>query len=563
MKLLFLLFGLLVLTPVFADEEPLATFAVASNPYITTLPPEEIKDENGRVRDFLAKTAPPAMETMVGIVNELKPDALIVLGSMTWSGLPEDFAKFKAYLDQVASPTLLVPASRDVLAENHAEWLNSLGDLNATNQVRAISGVRLAFVDDLHTDPDAAVARLKSQLAAAGPGSATLLLSAHPPVGRSLRTDHAEFWKLVEEEKIAAEFEASRYGYAVDLEKTLPTSRVGSIGWSTRGAITRIRVFKDEVEISQFSGPDKPTFSLRVPNPANAPRLALAADDPHQCLSYTAELAKKPDFTVALISDPQFDRERSRQYLIDLAEAGVADLNRLNPDAVIITGDLVNNNIPEEWELFNATFSKLKPKRIDVPGNHDVLFNYDFVEASYSNAPTQKPEYDKLVQTALAEAKKEGFEGPTALFEQFTGSPPRQLVEIGDAAFITVPFLTTRADAEQVAYLRQQLQACADKRHVFVAAHYPALPIFGNNLLPNRGGAEVLDMLKEYNVAGFLFGHRHRNGFAMHENTAHVLTDNMKSIHLLHVHNDHIVIGRKRIGVPIYETVSIKTPRAE
>ncbi|MEM7012141.1 MAG: LuxR C-terminal-related transcriptional regulator, partial [Verrucomicrobiota bacterium] len=155
-----------------------------------------------------------------------------------------------------------------------------------------------------------------------------------------------------------------------------------------------------------------------------------------------------------------------------------------------------------------------------------------------------------------------GFEGPTALFEKFAGSPPRQLVEIGDAAFITVPFLTTRADAEQVAYLRQQLQACADKRHVFVAAHYPSLPFFGNNVLPNAGGAEVLDMLKEHKVAGFLFGHRHRNGFAMHENTAHVLTDNMKSIHLLHVHSDHIVIGRKPISVPIYETLSIKSPRA-
>ncbi|MEM7013925.1 MAG: metallophosphoesterase, partial [Verrucomicrobiota bacterium] len=388
MKILQLLIGLLTLTSVIADEEPLATFAVVSNPYITTLPPEEILDENGRVRDFLAKTAPPAMEKMVGIVNELKPDALIVLGSMTWSGSPEDFAKFKAYLNEVEAPTLLVPASRDVLAPNHAEWIGSLGELDATNQVRSIAGVRLAFADDLHTDPDAATARLKEQLAAAGSAAATLLLSAHPSIGRSLRTpDHAEFWQLVEDEKIAAEFEASRYGYAVNLIETLPTSRVGSIGWSTRGAITRIRVFENEVEISQFSDPDNPTFALRVPNPVNAPRLSPAAEDPHGCLTYTAELAKNPDFTAALISDPQLDRERNRQYLIDLAEAGVADLNRLNPDVVIITGDLVNNNLPEEWELFNETFSKLKPRRIDVPGNHDVLFNYNFVEASYNNAP--------------------------------------------------------------------------------------------------------------------------------------------------------------------------------
>jgi hypothetical protein len=39
-------------------EEPIATIAVVSNPYITTLPAEQIKDENGSLRGFLAKTTP-------------------------------------------------------------------------------------------------------------------------------------------------------------------------------------------------------------------------------------------------------------------------------------------------------------------------------------------------------------------------------------------------------------------------------------------------------------------------------------------------------------------------
>jgi hypothetical protein len=72
----------------------------------------------------------------------------------------------------------------------------------------------------------------------------------------------------------------------------------------------------------------------------------------------------------------------------------------------------------------------------------------------------------------------------------------------------------------------------------------------------------VLDLLREHQVAGFLFGHRHRNGFAMFENTAHVLTDNMNSIHLLHVFDDHIVIGRKRIGAALYPTLTISEPRS-
>ncbi len=47
---------------------------------------------------------------------------------------------------------------------------------------------------------------------------------------------------------------------------------------------------------------------------------------------------------------------------------------------VFIAGDLVNNNLPEKWEIFNRVFAKLKPPRHVVPGNHDVLFNYSFVE---------------------------------------------------------------------------------------------------------------------------------------------------------------------------------------
>jgi hypothetical protein len=549
-------------------EKPLATIAVISNPYITTLPPKQIVDENKRVRDFLAKTAPAAMEKTVVIVNQLQPDALIVLGSATWSGSQADFDRFKGYLDRISVPKLIVPSSRDVLSPESRAWIEKLGDLNASYSVREVAGVRLVFASDLHTDTPAACARIEAQLSGANKSAAkaVLLFNAHPPVGRSKRDlEDSKFWPLIKEFKIAGEFEASRYGPRVRLVNTLPSWTVGSTGWSTRGPIVRIQVFTDRIEVSQYSDPGKKAFALSAPNPVAVAvdRFPRIEDDPYGSLSYSAELKRKPNLTVALISDPQFDRERNRQTLISRAEAGIAELNRLNPDLVFITGDLVNNNLPEEWELFNAIFAKLKPRRYVVPGNHDVLFNYDFVEANYSSAPEKKPDYATLVKRALVRAQKEGFAGPAALFEKYTGSPPRQMVEVGDTAFITIPFLTTRADPDQVDYLRRQLEATAGKRHVFVAAHYPALPVFGNNVHPDRGGKQVLDLLAKHKVAGFLFGHRHRNGFAMFENTAHVLTDNMGSIHLLHIHDDHIVIGRKRVGAALYPTLTIAEPRSQ
>jgi hypothetical protein len=377
-----------------------------------------------------------------------------------------------------------------------------------------------------------------------------------------LTPTHDRFWKLVERQHVAVRFEPTRYNHQTGYTNTLPSWTVGSTGWSTRGAITVARVFADRIEMSQVADLAQPTFTLTVPNPVTQPRLAAAQDDPFGCPSYTEDLARKPDFTFALVSDPQFDRELNRGYLIQKADAAIAELNRLNPAMVFVAGDLVNNNLPEEWQLFNEMFSKLKPPRHVVPGNHDVLFNYDFVEASYSSAPTKRPDYAAIVKEALAAAKKEGFSGPTALYEKYTGSQPRQMIEHRDCAFVTVPFLTMRADVEQIEFLQSQLEATKGKRHVFVIAHYPSLPAFGNNVQPQLGGTEVLSLLHEHRVTGYLFGHRHRNGFRVHERTAHVLTDNMLTIHLLHVFPDRVVLGRKQVGSPLYERMVIASPRS-
>ncbi|MBP86533.1 MAG: hypothetical protein CMJ64_07450 [Planctomycetaceae bacterium] len=546
-----------------AAEEPIATIAVISNPYITTLPAEEIKDESDRLRDFLAKTGPESMEKTVALVNELKPDALVVLGSLTWSGSGADFEAIATYLDKVQVPTFVVHGHRDRLSGSLDGYDRLFGNCSVANTTKSVNGVTLAFATDLDADPDAATQRLEQQLAETDDSKAVLLFNGKDRgVPRSkLTPTHEQFWKLVEQQHIAVRFDPTRYNHQTGYTNTLPIWTVGSTGWSIRGAITVARVFADRIEMRQVAEVAQPTFSLTVPNPVTQPRLATAEDDPFACPSYSEDLASNPDFTFALVSDPQFDRESNRGYLIQKAEAAITELNRLNPAMVFVAGDLVNNNLPEEWQLFNEKFSKLKPPRHVVPGNHDVLFNYDFVEESYSSAPTKRPDYAAIVREALASAKKEGFSGAAALYEKYTDSKPRQMIEHGECAFVTVPFLTMRADAEQIDFLRSQLKKTKDKRHVFVIAHYPSLPAFGNNVQPQLGGTEVLSLLHEHRVTGYLFGHRHRNGFRIHERTAHVLTDNMLTIHLLHVFADRIVLGRKQVGSPLYERLVIHSPR--
>lgn len=543
-------------------EEPIATIAVVSNPYITTLPAEQIKDENGSPRGFLAKTAPASMLKTVELVNEIQPDALVVLGSLTWSGSDSDHQALARYLDRINVPMWVVAGHRDRMNGLPDRRRRLLGDRDATNSVKVVKGIRLAFADDLHTDPDQATRRLEQQLGPGNRGAVLLFAARDRTMSRSrLNDDHEPFWSLVDRHRVAVRFEPTRYDHRLGYENTLPLWTVGSTAWSTRGAITLLRVFGDRVEMAQVGDAVRRDFSLSVPNPAGADRMTRADDDPYGCPSYSQALRQKPDFTFALVSDPQFDRQANRDYLIQKAEAAIVELNRLKPAMVFVAGDLVNNNLPEEWKIFNRVFAKLQPPRHVVPGNHDVLFNYDFVEKSYSSAAEKKPEYAVLVAKALSDAKGEGFQGPAALYEKYTGSRPRQLIEFRDCAFITVPFLTTRADTGQVDFLEQQLVASQDKQHVFVVAHYPSLPVFGNNLQPQLGGTRVLSLLQQHRVTGYLFGHRHRNGFRMHERTAHVLTDNMSTIHLLHVFPDRIVVGRKHVGSALYETLTIPSPR--
>lgn len=550
-----------------SGEQPLATIAVVSNPYITTLPPEEIKDENGRVRDFLATTAPDSMKKTIDLVNSIEPDALVMLGSLTWSGSAADVAALRQYVEQVKVPTWVTPGHRDRLAGSLDEFRKQLAEFNVENSVKELNGVTLAFAGDLDRNPDAATERLERQLATSGPNAASsravLLFSGlDRSLPRSALTDdHDRFWPLVEQRKIAVRLDPTRYGHQVDYVNTLPVWSVASSGWSARGAVTLVRVMADRIEMAEIADPQIPAFSLTVPNPVQTSRLPAAEQDAYRCPSYSSDLAAGPEFTFALVSDPQFDRSANRQYLMEKAAAAIEELNRLKPELVFVAGDLVNNNLPEEWEIFHQVFAKLEPRMYTVPGNHDVLFNYDFVESSYATAPEKNPEYAATVRRALAAAEKDGFQGPTALYEKYTGSKPRQLITHRNCAFVTVPFLTTRADKEQVGYLGEQLARAADMQHVFVVAHYPTLPFFGNNVQPDLGGTEVLSLLHQHRVTGYLFGHRHRNGFRLHERTAHLLTDNMSTIHLLHVFDDHVVIGRKRVGSPLYEKLIIPSPR--
>ena len=545
-------------------DQPIATLAVISNPYITTLPAGQIRDERGVVRGFLAQTGPDSMEKTIRLVNRLKPDACVVQGSLTWSGSDADFSACTKYLDRIRVPVMTTPGHWDRASGTLDRYRRACGQTDVDGTVRDLNGVQLIFAGDATGAPTVAVQKIRKQLAGVRSPQAVLLFTDKRTGEFSrpkLTLQHEAFWNMVADQSIAVRFDPTRYGHRILYENRLPVWNVGSTAWSERGSVAMVRVFADRIEIAQIRDPEQPAFSISVPNPVNAERLPAAEDDPYGCPSYSQDLADNPEFTFALVADPQFDRVHNRDHLIQKAAAGIRELNQLRAEPVFVAGDLVNNNLPEEWTLFRKTFGMLKPRLEVVAGNHDVLFNYDFVEQSYSSAPRQKPEYATIVRNAVRAAEKEGFIGATALFEKYTGARPDRIVEYGSAAFILVSFLTTRADEPQLKFLKRALAQTLEKRHVFVVAHYPSLPGFGNSLQGNTGGDEVLSLLREHRVTGYLFGHRHRNGVRVQDGTVHLLSDNMGSIHLVHVFQDRIVIGRKEVGVPIYPVLTVPATR--
>jgi hypothetical protein len=208
-----------------AADKPLARIAVISNPYITTLPAAEIKDEFGGLRDFLAKTGPDSMKKTVSLVNALKPDAFVVLGSLTWSGSDDDFAVFAEYFDQIDVPKFTVPGHRDRLSGSLAAYQRAFGKYDARDRVQTVNGVHLSFTSDLHADPDAATNRLDDQLAKAGDAEAVVLFDeVNRTMGRSnLTPTHEKFWDLIERHNVSAKLSPTRYGHALGYVNTLPT----------------------------------------------------------------------------------------------------------------------------------------------------------------------------------------------------------------------------------------------------------------------------------------------------------------------------------------------------
>lgn len=194
------------------------------------------------------------------------------------------------------------------------------------------------------------------------------------------------------------------------------------------------------------------------------------------------------------LSDPQFgmfDNNKSFEKETNLFNKAVHEINRLNPDFVVITGDFVHDeNADDQINEFKRITAKINPE-IPVyysPGNHDV-----------GRVPNKQ---------SLKEYKKNY--GKDRFAFDYKGSR-----YIGFNTSLIKGKLV-KEEAKQFKWLHKQIQNGDNANHVLVFCHYPFYiknidepTAYANIDLEYR--KKYLDLFAEYGVDVVFTGHHHNN----------------------------------------------------
>ncbi len=207
------------------------------------------------------------------------------------------------------------------------------------------------------------------------------------------------------------------------------------------------------------------------------------------------------------ITDPQFGMFENNEGFEKetlLYEKAVAEVNRLNPDFVIITGDFVHNQHSlEQMQEFMRITAKINPE-IPVyytPGNHDIGLN---------------PDKESLRKYTHRFGKDRfAFKYKGSLFIGFnTGIIKSNMA---------------KKDQRQYRWIKSKLKKGRKADHIILFCHYP----FFNNVfdedekysnLSLESRQKYLPMFNDHNVRAIFSGHYHNNALATYGNIQLVTT---------------------------------------
>ncbi|WP_172672578.1 metallophosphoesterase [Thermococcus sp. EP1] len=180
---------------------------------------------------------------------------------------------------------------------------------------------------------------------------------------------------------------------------------------------------------------------------------------------------------IAHISDTHITSgEAYKGYAYDLI---VNEVNALDYDLVVHTGDVTNEGLREEYERASYELKKIQKRLIVLPGNHD--------------------------------ARNVGYE----LFQKYIGAL-NGVYEWKDLVIIwvdsTIPDLNNgRVGGYKFQWLKEKLEEYSHKKFKIVASHHHLIPLPDTgrerNVLFNAG--DVLDLLLKHEINLYICGHKH------------------------------------------------------
>ncbi len=214
--------------------------------------------------------------------------------------------------------------------------------------------------------------------------------------------------------------------------------------------------------------------------------LALAAllMSCHSCPQVSSKLES---FTFVQICDTQLGFSDYQKDLASFRRA-VARINELNPDFVVICGDLVNTADDRSFSDFKEIKESFKMPCYCVPGNHDI-----------GNQPAAESlhYYRRMIGKDYYEVE---HKGATFLFVN------TQLWKEN---------LPNESEQQDV-WLKERLQKAAGKgRPVFMVGHYPLFCRQADEAdeymnLPMEKRRELLTLYEQFHVVAVLHGHTHK-----------------------------------------------------
>jgi 3',5'-cyclic AMP phosphodiesterase CpdA len=169
-----------------------------------------------------------------------------------------------------------------------------------------------------------------------------------------------------------------------------------------------------------------------------------------------------------------------------MGQGAVAEIAQLDPDAVLVKGDLTDRGLPEQYAAFLDTFGVLGPRMRHVRGNHDAM-----------NDPT-----------LAVEGAPYAVELPGVTLAVVDTTAPGH---VGGAL-----------SAEQIDWL-DDLGASASTP-VLVFGHHPVWdldtvrPVDPHYVIAREGSAALIEVVKRRErIAGYFAGHTHTNRVRRYE----------------------------------------------